>query len=123
MSNDELRRQILQFLSEFKQLMADGCYFVKNHQKNLETLQSIGLTVKQRDKIIQSLRLENYSSGPTDDLYQEGVYWVFGYKRDQEELYIKLCIKTSPKGIDQGVCWSFHIAEHPLIYPFNPPSK
>jgi hypothetical protein len=42
--------------------------------------------------------------------------WIFGKEVKQNEVYIKLSM-----GILNGkaVCLSFHVAEHPLIYPFK----
>ncbi len=40
---DELRRQILNFLYDFKELMGQGNYFIKNHYKNLQAMISLGL--------------------------------------------------------------------------------
>ena len=120
-SDEELRRQILNFLKDFKELMGQGqgYYFVKEHHKNVQTLRDLGITARIRDEIILSVAMEDYSSGPNPDEYHPGYYWIFGKNIDSIEIYIKLKIVTFNNGNDRAVCYSFHLSEHPLNYPFR----
>jgi hypothetical protein len=45
-----------------------------------------------------------------------GEMWVFGKDVQGREVYIKVMITGVTS---QTICISFHIAEHPLIYPFK----
>lgn len=116
---DTLQRQVLSFLKDFKELMGQGRYFVKNHLKNIQTLKDLGITARLRDDLILSLSLENYSSGPTQDQLKPGYYWVFGKNISETEIYIKLKIITLNHGDERAVCISFHPSERSLKYPFQ----
>lgn len=118
-SEEELRRQILLFLNEFKNLMVWQNYRIQSHLKNMDALIALGITGKIRDEVILSLALEDYSSGPTRDDYKPGIYWVFGKKLDAAEIYIKLKIVTDTYGNDFAICLSFHPAEYPMTFPFQ----
>jgi hypothetical protein len=118
-SEEELRRQILNFLKDFKELMGQGHYFVKGHHKNIQTLKDLGINARIRDEIILSVAIENYSSGPNPDEYHSGYYWLFGKNLDAIEIYIKLKIVSTNNGNERAVCFSFHPSEHPLKYPFR----
>jgi hypothetical protein len=115
----ELRRHILIFLKDFKELMGQGRYFVKDHHKNIQTLKDLDITTRIRDNLILSTALNDYSSGPNPDEYQPGDYWVFGKDLNGVEIYIKLKIVTRHNGDEKAVCISFHPSEHPLRYPLR----
>jgi len=118
-SEEELRRQMHNFLKDFKELMGQGHYFVKEHHKNMLALVDLGITARLRDEIILSVAMEDYSSGPNPDEYQPGYYWIFGKNLDAVEIYIKLKIGSYNNGNERAVCFSFHSSEHPLKYPFR----
>jgi hypothetical protein len=118
--DDELREKILQFLSDFKTLMRQDYFTIKdNHLKNRDTLLKLGLTYKNRNEEIFNLSLENYSSGPSMDALHKGYYWVFGKLIGDDEIYIKLKIVECGNGDEYALCYSFHISEAPLKYPFR----
>jgi hypothetical protein len=119
LSDGELRHQILIFLKDFKELMGQGHYIIKNHLKNLQALRDLGITARTRDEIILAIGLINYSSGPNLDKYLSGDYWVFGSAVDSVEVYIKLKIITYNDGRERAVCLSFHPSEGPLTYPLR----
>lgn len=119
-SEEELRDHIRQFLREFKTLMRQGYFQIfTNHLKNRETLVKLGLTYGNRLEEIQSLSLENYSSGPDKDTLHDGYFWIFGKMLGEFEIYIKLKIVEFGNGSERAVCYSFHISEAPLKYPFR----
>ena len=118
-SEEELRRQILNFLKDFKELMGQGRYFVKEHRSNMQTLKELGINARIRDEIILSVAMENYSSRPNPDKYRPGYYSIFGKVLDAIEIYIKLKIVFNNDGSERAVCFSFHPSEHPLKYPFR----
>lgn len=67
---------------------------------------------------ILNLSIENYSSGPIPDTYDNGYIWIFGIDIDCVEIYIKVAIKEAPDG-KKAVLISFHKAEYPLPHPFK----
>ena len=71
----------------------------------------------QRELIVKSLQAQDYVEGPVIDvLNMEKEMWVFGKDVKDREVYIKITL-----GYDNGqtICISFHIADHPLEYPFK----
>ena len=67
--------------------------------------------------IVKNLLVHDYVEGPViDELNKSGEMWVFGKDVKEREVYIKITL-----GYENGqtICISFHIAEHPLIYPFK----
>ncbi len=114
---DELRKFTRQFLDDFKALIYEKGLLVKDRQINERHLLELGLTGRQREEIVLSLSILDYSSGPIKDEYKPGDYWVFGKRIDGIEVYIKLKI-AGHLGTEHAVCFSFHKAEHPLSYPF-----
>lgn len=89
-SEDELRKFVRQFLEEFKALIYDKGLLVQDRKINKQYLLELGLTARQREEIVLSLSVLDYSSGPIKDEYKPGDYWVFGKYIDSAEIYIKL---------------------------------
>ena len=120
-SEEELRRQILNFLKDFKELMGQGpgYYFVTQHLKNVQAMRELGITARIRDEVILSVAMEDYSSGPNSDEYHPGHYWIFGKDIDSIEIYIKLKIVTYNNWNELADCYSYHPSEQPLNYPFR----
>jgi hypothetical protein len=119
LSREELQSLILNFLQDFKELMGQGHYLVKDHFKNIQTLKDLGITARIRDEFILSIALEDYSSGPNPDELHHGDYWVFGKPLDEKEIYVKLKIVTYNNGNERAVCISFHPSEYPLKHPLH----
>ena len=116
---DELRYQIKYFLNDFKELMGQGRYAIKDHQKTMQTLIDLGLTRYQMEEVIRSIELEDYVSGPNRDKLKPGFFWVFGKSIDGNEIYIKLKIVTYNSWDERAICLSFHPAEHRMVYPLK----
>ena len=88
-----------------------------DRQKNRKALLELDITQMQRELIVKSLLPQDYVEGPVIDvLNKEGEMWVFGKDVKEREVYIKITL-----GYENGqtICISFHIAEHPLVYPFK----
>ena len=117
-SDEELCRHVIQFLREIKELIHQEGLFIQDRVKNKESLIELGLTSKQRNEEVLSLSVENYCSGPHDDIYAPGIYWVFGKQINNIEVYIKLKIAGQP-GEERATCFSFHKAEGSLTYPLS----
>lgn len=94
-----------------------GIVFKDDRPKNRKALVQLDLTQLQREVIVKSLLPQDYVEGPVIDvLNQKGEMWVFGKDVKGQEVYIKITL-----GYENGqtICISFHIAEHPLTYPFK----
>ncbi len=91
--------------------------FLDDRGKNQQTLHDLEISPAKRTEIINMLRTEDYSQGPLDEK-MHGILplWIFGKQVKKNEVYIKVSM-----GIENSsaVCISFHIAEHPLNFPFK----
>lgn len=67
--------------------------------------------------MIRSLKVQDYSEGPLAEKMR-GILamWVFGKQLKRKEVYIKVSLGITNS---VAVCISFHIAEHPINYPFK----
>ena len=94
-----------------------GILFLDDRGKNQQTLHELEISPGKRKEIIGSIKVEDYSQGPLKDKMR-GILpmWVFGKQVKKKEVYIKVSM-----GIEnnRAVCISFHIAEHPMNYPFK----
>ena len=106
------------FLDQFNiKAQVFGIRFRDDRPENRAALLELEITPLQREVIVKSLTVENYVEGPVIDvLNKEGEMWVFGKDVKGREVYIKITL-----GYENGqtICISFHIAEHPLAYPFK----
>lgn len=94
-----------------------GILFLDDRGKNQQTLHDLEISPAKRKEIICSLKVADYSQGPLDEKMR-GILpmWVFGQQVKKNEVYIKVSM-----GIEnsRAICISFHIAEHPMHYPFK----
>lgn len=106
------------FLEQFNiKAQVFGILFRDDRPKNRETLLQLEITHLQREMIVKSLQVKDYVEGPViDALNKKGEMWVFGKDVKGCEVYIKITL-----GYENGqtICISFHIADHPLEYPFK----
>ena len=102
------KEEVQRFLNQMKEkIKVFGIIYRDDRGKNAQTL---------RDSVIINIEVEDYSEGPViDTLNQCGEMWVFGKDVKEQEVYIKI---TLGKG-SSALCISFHIAEHPMNYPFK----
>ena len=111
---EDVRRLLAQFNAKVK---VYGILFRDDRGKNREALQILDITPLQRELIVKNLELQDYVEGPVIDiLNRQKEMWVFGKDVKGREVYIKITL-----GYENGqtICISFHIAEHPLSYPFK----
>jgi hypothetical protein len=115
-------KKVLDFLSHFKNISEKDIIFVRR-PKNNSALLELNISEAERLKIIFSLVLEDYVSGPEIDRDREnsGKIWVFGKENNGREIYIKL--KIINRGKDKAICISFHLAEFPLNFPLRGQKK
>ncbi len=107
------------FLKEFKTKMKIfGIFYRDDRGKNAQTLADLELRPIDRDKVLENLKIEDYSDGPLEDTLYKGVdMWVFGKEIKKNDIYIKISIGYAGARV---ICISFHIAEHNMNYPFKP---
>jgi hypothetical protein len=112
------KEDVESFLNELHTKMKIfGILFRDDRGKNLATLQELEIVPSYRTVVIENLCVEDYVQGPVvDELNRLGEMWVFGKDVKGREVYIKVMITGVTS---QTICISFHIAEHPLIYPFK----
>lgn len=110
--------EVKAFLEQFNiKAQVFGIIFRDDRQKNRKALLELDITQMQRELIVKSLLPQDYVEGPVIDvLNKEGEMWIFGKDVKEREVYIKITL-----GYENGqtICISFHVAEHPLVYPFK----
>ena len=110
--------EVKTFLDQFNiKAQVFGVRFRDDRSKNRKALLELDITPMQRELVVKNLQAEDYVEGPVIDvLNKEGEMWVFGKDVKGREVYIKITL-----GYENGqtICISFHIAEHPLVYPFK----
>lgn len=106
------------FLNQFNiKAKVFGILFRDDRQKNREALVRLEISPLQREVIVKSLEAQDYIEGPVvDELNKKGEMWVFGKDVKEREVHIKITLGNEN---GQTICISFHIAEHPLVYPFK----
>lgn len=112
------KEEVSVFLEQFSvKTQILGISFRDDRGKNRKTLLKLDITPAQREVIVKNLLVQDYVEGPViDELNKNGEMWVFGKDVKGREVYIKITL-----GYENGqtICISFHIAEHPLEYPFK----
>ena len=110
--------EVKAFLDQFNvKAQIFGIRFRDDRGKNRDALLQLDITPLQREVIVKNLLVHDYVEGPViDELNKKGEMWVFGKDVKEREVYIKITL-----GYENGqtICISFHIAEHPLKYPFK----
>lgn len=110
---------VAKFLGDFKQKSRIfDILFLDDRGKNFRTLAKLELSPNARKKVLEDLKIEDYSEGPKGDaMYGGGAeMWVFGKIVRGAEVYIKITLGTLGGSV---ICISFHLSEHPMRYPFR----
>ena len=110
--------EVAHFLRDFGQKMRVFSILYRDDRgKNAQTLSDLELRPSERDAVISSLTVADYSEGPLPDtLYKNSEMWIFGKSVKDAEVYIKITL-GSPNL--QVICISFHIADHPIAHPYQ----
>ena len=110
--------EVRAFLEQFNtKVQVFGILFRDDRPKNKEALQILDITPLQRELIVKTLQAQDYVEGPVIDvLNKQCEMWVFGKDVKGREVYIKITLGYQN---GQTICISFHIAEHPMQYPFK----
>jgi hypothetical protein len=110
--------EVEKFLKELKVKMeVFGILFLDDRGKNQQALHDLEISPARRKEIIITLKLEDFSEGPLEEKIR-GILpmWVFGREVKQKEVYIKISMGLENSS---AVCISFHVAEHPMNYPYK----
>lgn len=112
------KEEVQSFLEQFHAKMkVYDILFRDDRGKNKKTLEELEIVPSYRKVVIESLTIEDYVEGPViDKLNKLGEMWVFGKDVKDREIYIKIMISEH---CGQTICISFHLAEHPMKYPFK----
>lgn len=107
-----------QFLSDFKSKMKIwDVLFRDDRGKNAQTLIELELRPIDRNAILETLDVKDYSEGPLPDtLYKGTDLWIFGKMVKKREVYIKITLGAAGSSV---ICISFHLADHKIKYPFK----
>lgn len=110
--------EVSAFLEQFNiKTQVYGILFRDDRSKNNNALLELDITQLQRELIVKSLLPQDYVDGPViDELNKQKEMWVFGKDVKGHDVYIKISLGYQN---GQTICISFHIAEHPLKYPFK----
>lgn len=112
------KQEVEKFLKELKvKTEVFGILFLDDRGKNQQALHDLEISPAKRKEIIATLRAEDFSEGPLEEKMR-GILsmWVFGKEVKQKEVYIKISMGLEN---NRAVCISFHLAEHPMHYPFK----
>jgi hypothetical protein len=119
MNNDLVDKKDLinKFLGTFKNHAQKRLISIPDREKNLKTLEEMGLTTYDVRIELMKLTYEDYIAGPKQDHDPEygGEIWEFGKTVEKEEIYIKIKMTSNGK----PVCLSFHYPEKQISYPFK----
>ena len=112
------KEEVQRFLNQFNSKMTVfGIIYRDDRGQHPQTLEELEIVPMYRRLVIESLTVEDCVQGPLiDELNRLGEMWVFGKDVKGREIYIKImmgCVGS------QTICISFHIAEHPLSYPYK----
>ena len=109
--------QVTLFLFQFKKF-AQNIFKFYPREESLDTIARLGITIPQAKNEILGLTYEDYYRGPIPDTDSRkgGKYWEFGKLIRGQEIFIKL--KTVSEH-SVAVCFSFHIPERQIEYPFK----
>jgi hypothetical protein len=109
--------QVTLFLFQFKEF-AQNTFSFYLREESLDTMARLGITVPQVKNEILGLTYQDYYRGPISDTDSKkgGEYWEFGKLICGQEIFIKL--KTISE-FSAAICFSFHIPEKQIEYPFK----
>ena len=112
-----LKKDVHQFLSDFKQKAKVFGIVYYPRQINTDTMLALGITTEMRKEFIMGLTINDYYKGPTKDGDPERPdFYEFGLHINGQEVYIKLSLGKFGK---TPHCMSFHISKHSIVYPLK----
>lgn len=117
-TKDEVNSFLAQFHAKAKVF---GIVFFGEREKNMNTLAELGITAKFREDMVKQISAEDFYKGPEPNVLNNlGDMWIFGKAIKNREVYIKITLGLTN---NSAICISFHLAEHPIKYPFKEQNK
>jgi hypothetical protein len=114
------KEEIEHFLNDFKQKMNFWNLIMHSNRldkKNALTMLELELNIEKLKKILNDLKVSDYSEGPKPDtLYKGKDLWVFGKEIKNREVYIKITVGEPANPV---ICISFHFSEYAMKYPYK----
>lgn len=112
------KQEVEKLLRELKvKIDIFGILFFDDRGKNQQALHDLEISPYRRKEVIANLKVGDFSEGPLDEKMRGFLpMWVFGKKMKQKEVYIKISLGLEN---NSAVCISFHLAEHPMSYPYK----
>lgn len=112
------QKEVEAFLMEFKEKMSFwNVLFRDERGKNAQALVDLELRPVDRKIVLEQLVSIDFSEGPLEEkLYGGSDMWVFGKTIKKKEVYIKITLGAFGASV---ICISFHLAKHPMNYPFK----
>ncbi|WP_273122710.1 hypothetical protein [Bacillus weihaiensis] len=112
-------------LTKTKQYIDDENIHFQEREKNMEYLNTNGISIDDALTYVYEMDHHNYSKGPEEDRdtkFAPGDVWIFGLPEGfipdtavNDEVYVKLkeLLQT-----DRMICLSFHKAQWPISYAY-----
>ena len=97
------------FLMELKEAISRHHYMVIEREKNSEFLARHGMSPKEREEVLLSLRVDDFCSGPEMDAEYPGEVGVWEFMTKCRGIAICIKLRLLPSGGGLYVkCFSFH---------------
>ena len=109
------RLAVVSFLSDFKQFASKDKIEIASRDNYLNTLAKLGMAQQEAKEIILGLTPANYYKGMGQGERDNEEVCEFGVCRGGRNIYIKLLVNRKQ---EKAFCFSFHIAEREINYPF-----
>ena len=109
------RLAVVSFLSDFKEFASKDKIEIASRDNYLNTLAKLGMAQQEAKEIILGLTPANYYKGMGQGERDNEEVCEFGVCRGGRNIYIKLLMNRKQ---EKAFCFSFHIAEREINYPF-----
>lgn len=109
------KEEVEAFLRQFLPKMDIWGIILIDRKKNMEAMAALGITFTATKEIIKDIHTIDYVE-TIINVFSYGDMWVFGKDIDGKEIYVKVAMGRPNTST---ICISFHLAEHPLRYPFK----
>lgn len=119
------KAEVQRFLTKLSEILNDDSFDVSKHlifiqnSKNMQTLMDLDYDTQQIVEHLKTLTITEFSEVKIDNENAYPPYlWVFGRYIERHLVYIKLKIREKEDST-KVVCLSFHIAVHPMSFPYK----
>ena len=112
------KQEVENFLAEFKEKMKIwDVLFRSDRDSNMQALADLDIRPIEREKVLENLKVTDYSEGPLKEKLHGGSnMWVFGKEIKKQQVYIKITMGFTNQ---QVICISFHRAKYKMNFPLK----